>query len=341
MTYSVFVRISRALLLPILVLMLYAGLQQKGYDYNNGLRWDPQSGGYVFTRNSIAYTKERTFFFEERGDLTIELLVKPLFQTYPSFQFLLLLYGEGSDDQLLIGQWNRSLVVMNGADYSNKKREPKLYVPLGEGEGPRKVRVVSDSSGVSVYLDDRLAMESRQARLHLPKGRDGCRIVLGNSISGRNPWYGVLYRLGFFGEDGRELRYNFSALAEGGIQEQFGRGPEILLPARIPVLDKRILLWPKDVGMVRHGLMLLDIAVNFIGFVPLGILLPIVVDGICSGKKISPFLVSFFLVLGFSLFIEVAQSFLSSRHSSLLDLLVNTGGGLVGILVVLFYKRQS
>ena len=78
----------------------------------------------------------------------------------------------------------------------------------------------------------------------------------------------------------------------------------------------------------------LDVAINFIGFVPLGFLLAVVLmqSGSLGAKAVFRLTVVFCFML--SLGIEVAQAWLPSRSSSLLDLVMNTVGALVGALIV-------
>lgn len=341
LTYTRLTRLSRLVLVPVLLLMLVVGFQQKGHDSSNLLHYNSHERGYSFTRNSIAFTDMGVPFPGRAESFTIELVIQPDYMAYPSFQFILLAYGKSDDDQLLVGQWDRSLVVMNGADYSNREHEPKLYVPLGVEGGKKHVRITSDTTGAVVYVDGRLVRQSSDVVLRFPGRRDS-RLVLGNSISARNPWFGTLYDLRIYdsGNSANSLHYDFTRNVVGEIGEEAGRGPAIQLPAKIPVLHKRILLWP-DFDVVSRPWMVFDIVINIIGFVPIGILLPLSLHGARVADGRFPFLLSFSLVVGLSLGIEIGQIFLPSRHSSLLDLVLNALGGLVGIFIALHCTRQQ
>lgn len=325
------VHTAKILFIPIILVMLFVGLQQKGYNIANNVHWRPELGGLTFAPHSLANTA-KGFHVPDNGDgFNIELLITPEYQSPLGFQFIMLLYGKSSATQLLIGQWDRSLVIMNGADYSNKKHEPKLYIPLGAPSGKKNILVATGPQGTSVSIDGILIHKSQKITL-VPPPSHNCRLVLGNSASGRNSWSGTIHRLVISprNQDDYTIRYDFNKSGGNFVKAQTGNSPDILLPSRLPILHKTILLWP-DFSTVNRDLLLFDISINVFGFLPLGFLMPIVLQGLRLQRNGYIIIASLLFIFFFSLSIEVAQIWIPSRHSSLLDLVLNTFGGAIGI----------
>jgi len=326
------VRTARMLFIPVILVMLFVGLQQQGYTSANNVHWRPELGGLSFAPHSLAHTA-KGFRIPDNGEgFTIELTITPEYRTPLGFQFIMLLYGRKNATQLLVGQWDRSLVIMNGSDYSNKKRDPKLYIPLGEQSGKQKIRITTGPSGTSAFIDDQLIQKNPHLVL-IPPATESCRLVLGSSTSGRNSWSGILHELAISanGPSTDMIRYSFSKSGGNFIKAQTGNSPDILLPAKFPILHKAILLWP-DFSTVNRALLLFDITINIFGFLPLGFLLPIVLQSLGLHRNGGIIFASLIFVFFFSLGIETAQIWMPSRHSSMLDLVLNTFGGTIGIV---------
>jgi glycopeptide antibiotics resistance protein len=78
----------------------------------------------------------------------------------------------------------------------------------------------------------------------------------------------------------------------------------------------------------------MDILINVVGFIPLGFLLA----GYLKHKGFRSVAFVFLSVavgFGISLLIEILQAFLPSRLSSIVDLITNTSGTMIGCLVLM------
>jgi hypothetical protein len=98
-------------------------------------------------------------------------------------------------------------------------------------------------------------------------------------------------------------------------------------------------LWP----LQDMGVFLGDVAINFLGFVPLGYLMISYLLARKGARKTSfQLFLAVTLCLSISFLIEIAQYFLPGRTSSLIDLLFNISGAFVGISCgILEYKLFS
>ena len=118
----------------------------------------------------------------------------------------------------------------------------------------------------------------------------------------------------------------------------FDSYPALIRPNRVLDLDPGALRLPSLASLGRDS-MLSDVFFNFAGFIPLGLLLFMNASGPLRGLR------GVFAALGacflFSLSIEISQIWIPGRDSSLLDLILNTLGGMTGALIGFFRFRRA
>jgi hypothetical protein len=198
-------------------------------------------------------------------------------------------------------------------------------------------------------------------RLRYPNKADPVRLMVGNSPSGNHPWAGAMYGLAFYDRyfddaavkrhyqiwhvghdfnvfkgDGPRLLYAFDEGKGQVVHNKAGGGSDLTIPEHMMVLQKKVLSWPQLSSLTRAS-MVLDVAQNLVGFVPpLGFILMWLlscIEGLSLGSRR---LIVVLIAFVFSFSIEIAQVWIPSRDSSILDLILNTLGGYLG--VVLFAK---
>ena len=282
----------------MLLVMLYFGIRRRGPRPDNHILWSASGPGLTFERFAQAFT-EHFFTATSAGTgLTIEMAIQPELSKYSSFRFLLLVHDGWDEDQLVIGQWRSSLMVMNGDDYSNNRRRPKIYFQLnGYDKKSHLVTIVSNPAGTRLYFDGVLKRKSAELVLRYPRGAEPTKLVLGNSLTGNNPWIGTIYGLACydrglsddevgqhyrkwrarpdfstFQDDAPRLLYAFDEGRGERVYNKIVGGPDLMVPAWMKVLQLKVLSWPRLENLLRVG-MLEDILANLLGFVPLGFLL--------------------------------------------------------------------
>lgn len=111
--------------------------------------------------------------------------------------------------------------------------------------------------------------------------------------------------------------------------------PKYFMPYRRAFLERPSM----DLKDYRRNI-IEDILINLIGFAPLGMLLFIIFGRKNIGMGVCLFLAA---AVGFavSITIEVLQAFLPSRNSSMLDLIMNTTGTLIGALIMAVTVRVT
>jgi len=352
----------------VLLVMIYFGFRLKGFKLDNHVQWIEDGPGIIFNPSSIAYTEG---FFpsvgsDSRNGISLEFAIAPKSINTYSFKNLILIHAGTDKNQLIVGQWRSSLVVMNGDDYSNKRKTPKLYFKLEEKiDEPQLITIVSNSKGTSVYINGQLRRTKKSLILRFPSVEKQGRLVIGNSLQLNHPWDGKLFGLTVydyalsdvmikrhqnawhmgadfkaFGSDSPQALFAFDH-GNGNKAYNHGRsGFELLIPARVKKLDVQLLTWP-NVKTTRLDAFLKDVFVNLFGFLPLAFILFATLDRLkwTRYKYLWGGVICF--CFSFSFLIETIQAWIPSRNSSMLDLVLNTIGSALGVMIYSMLKRHS
>ena len=146
-------------------------------------------------------------------------------------------------------------------------------------------------------------------------------LVLGNELTFKQPWIGVIYK---------------AAISTNTHSIEFIRNNTLLIPPEYTYIDKGklILLSIFDHrGTLSNRIY--DYVINFFGFFLLGVLLRFLIDKNISNMSLIA--VCVFL----SLSIEIGQLFLDSRKTSIHDFVLNSAGGIVGVLFISWVILRS
>ena len=304
------------LLFFIFAIMCFFGFRGKDAASANDIQWTTGEPGLHFNNTSFAYTEGLDLGGHSlSGAMQLTFSLKPKTPVRPRLGIILQIYDKTDGSLITVGQWDRSLMVLESNDYSNSRRLPKIYVPLGEYDQQLNISIISDSSGTEVFINDEFIKSNAALILQLPINREKTHLILGNGIEGRTPWAGTLYSLSI-----NDIVYYFN----GEKIEDF------IIPERIPILVQHILEIPSFFTLFTNS-MGRDLFLNFFGFIPLGFLLFLNI-AIMGRKGLNPLLLALLIPFLFSLSIELYQVGIVSRDSSLLDLFLNTLGGLTGAL---------
>lgn len=215
------------------------------------------------------------------------------------------------------------------------------------------ITVTSDGQATSVYLNGQLAEGA--AHFGLTDGDFTGEMILGNSPVRYDTWSGVLKGLVLFSRqltgtrvaqhydewlhDGRiELRgdegvfalYSFNEGAGQVIRDRIGSSPDLYIPKYFVTLHQAFLMPPwkeysPDWGFWKGALK------NIIGFIPLGFFFRAAFSLKFDSRRAS---FATIVVGGFvSLTIEVAQAYLPMHDSGMTDIITNTFGTAIGVML--------
>jgi len=351
------------LAIAILLGVLFFGLRPKGIAATNGANWISERPGIRFNKKGIAYTDPFVESIEEGiSDLngfSIIIAFKPESFHEEGFNFILSIHNGKNCDQLLVGQWRSHIIIMNGDDYPYKRKTHRITANIFFPTPRITFLTVSTcKEGTKVYIGSQLAKTNSDLILKIPKG-DKTRLILGNSVYGKHSWNGEIYGLAFYDYPlnanetvfhtkrwHKDQNLSFTEKNKPAVLYLFdekrgkrafdhGEGKlHLEIPPRMHALEK-IILSPPWIGLKLNRNCFIDIILNIIGFIPLGFVLSATLIEINGTSKKRVVLMTVALCFIISLTIEIVQAWVPFRFSSMLDLMSNTSGSLIGALICL------
>jgi hypothetical protein len=326
--------------LLVLVLTLAAGLRTRGYQFQN--RVEPASSGLGlrFEMYGAAYTDEvldSGVVSELNGDgFEIFLSLGPEHRRLDGFHIVAQIHSGNDATQLVIGRWSDYLIAMNGDDYRSRSEHPRITARLTEAQRLEGVDILvrSTPSGSEIRFDGERVAERAGTRLTIPSSPRSGRIVLGNSVAGSHPWAGEMRSFELRPAEPSDavplVRYRLGEVDAGGGPGEGALSSVLTIPRWDVVADKRFLALPFDHQFELTRRFVGDVALNLVGFIPVGVMLVLVGSRI---PRSSPLASAIVIAAMLSLLIEVLQAWIPSRRSSALDLALNTMGGALGAFV--------
>jgi len=349
------------LVVAILFGVLFFGLRSKGIPATNGANWILERPGIRFSNKSIAYTDPFVESFEEGipdlNGFSIIIAFKPESFHEKGFNFILSVHNGKNCDQLLVGQWRSHIIIMNGDDYPYKRKTHRITTNIFSPTPRITFLTVSTSKeGTKVYVGSQLSKTNSDLILKIPKG-DKTRLILGNSVSGKHFWNGEIYGLAIYDYSlnanetvfhakrwNKDQNLSFSEKGKPAVLYLFdekkgkrvfdhGEGKlHLEIPPKMHALEK-IILSPPWIGSRLNRNYYIDIILNILGFIPLGFALSAIFIEIKGTPKKPVVLMTVALCFILSLTIEIVQAWIPSRSSSMLDLISNTSGALIGAVI--------
>ncbi len=350
--------------IAVFFVTLFFGLRPKGYHFSNDVTWLSNPPGIRFNGYGIAYT-EPIKKLSKAGDInatgfSIEIALKPTSYHGKGFNFLFAIHNGDDGKQLVIGQYRSSLIVMNGDDYDHSRKTKRISVKLAEDLSiPQFVTITTGKDGAGIYLEGRLIRRHKDLTLKIPEG-ENARLLLGNSVYGRHNWMGDVLGLAIYRyplsdqdvakqfkhwfKDGSflfekkykpDMLYVFDEKKGATVMDRAGGNMDFHIPPKMKILKKKILSFSWSWLKFKTEF-IEDVIVNLMGFIPLGFFLNATLSKAGSGFERHGVLITVVLCFLISLFIEILQAWIPSRSSDFLDLLLNTLGALLGVMIYRF-----
>jgi len=343
-----------------MVIVLFFGLRPKHWTSTNNIQWLAEQKALEFHSPSMAYVADLNSLFNSQNlnEFTIQLPVVPANIDKHGFRPILMIHNGDDRHQFTVWQWGASVIVMNGNDYDYSKRSPRISWEDALTAGEESlITITSSKRGSHLFINGTLVKERKNLELTIPRAHKKVQLILGNSVYGKYSWEGKIYGLSLNGKalstekityyykqwehqralssnsnDAPLLLYTFNEYEDARIQDDTGHNQSLELPQRLVVLKKTFLSFSWH--QFRPNLsFLFDAIINLIGFIPVGAVM-------CywsSQSRTFPRKFEVKLILAFcfflSLSIEIIQVWLPYRHSSILDLTLNTLGAWVGVLL--------
>lgn len=358
----------KALTLLTMLVILAAGLYPEDFSVTESISLDGQNG-LQGTNYALADTDD----FLPHSDIArlnqngfgVNLQIQTPEQFPNHFMVIASVSTGDAGSQFVIGQWRETIIVMNGYDFSNRAGTPRLGVntkqlaaetqPLdlqfrfSPNAAPataevfyRGERVVNYTDVYAFLPEDDEGIEDNTEPDNTDDNNASTRdayITFTNASNREHGWPGKLQAFELFekadgsGDDISVASYDFTS-DPVNVNSSLENGKVNLL-ANYQIREPRFL--KRSTGYFSKGKRsMFDIALNFFGFIPLGLLLILLVRKY-NGRMMSVFQITM-AGLAISLLVELVQGVLPSRDSTLFDVFFNTSGafygGLLGLLVV-------
>lgn len=343
-----------------LLIILAVGLKPRGSRFANKVSWIGDQPGIRFNNIGIAYTNPFNDLIKENvsddDGFSMEIALKPAGYHKRRFRFIWALHDGKDSDQLLMGQWRSSLILMNGDDYAHIKKTKRITVNAdSQSTMIRFVTITTGKEGTKVYFDGKLVRANKELTLKMPtEGKS--RLLLGNSVYGKHPWRGDVYGLALYDyplssqeagfhfnswakvrnfsfavNENPSLLYLFDEMKGTRALDHAGGSNHLEIPSRMKIIERKILLLPwKEFKFNRN--FITDTIINLIGFIPFGFILFASLIRFGGALEKHGVLITVAFCFSVSIALEILQAWIPSRSSQMADLVLNTLGGWIGAI---------
>ncbi|MFC1635894.1 VanZ family protein [Planctomycetota bacterium] len=324
--------------------------------YKQGLSTRRASGGVIYSDSPVD-VRTRTHIFEPT---TIEIYAESHEAKGSGLAHILSFHDGYPRSPLVIGQWKTYLVIRS-RDNQNDARDTYREIDLKHGLSTNEKKLITIASGAErteIYVNGELA-QSYDVQSLIGVEHFSGYLNLGNSSVGHSAWVGNLYGVAFYDtlltseqiqqhykvwtdksvdkpaaiEPEPMILYTFAERTGAWVRNQMGKSNHLTIPTRFKSLRRDVVVWFwRDMNWDKEAGK--DILVNILGFVPFALCMLIFLIG---NRHLSPGQAAFLTILAgaiLSFIIETSQMALPTRTPSLLDLLCNTAGAGLAILLL-------
>jgi VanZ family protein len=314
-------------LIVVIATILWAGLRPFEFNAPNKVNWVDGGNGLAFDAGGMAFTNDFLVWDTESSPANFSLVLEIDSTGWSKVsdvkRVLFALVDDLRMPALVAYHQNGEFTVADRVTNPDGERwynDFRMAISNVESDAIR-ITVIDDGNGPQLFVNGRV--EDLTSGYPIPIGRAGeilrGRLFFGTDPLARNPWSGEIISAALHDGPSVLATYTFNE----------GSGSRV----KNAVADRFHLVLPQHYRSSRRPLSYvdadtLDIAINILGFIPLGFLLFIAFG---RDKTALLFAVSTGAIL--SLGIEWAQSYSIHRSSSSLDWILNTLGTVFGSLI--------
>ena len=327
----------------------------------NQVTWLKSANGLHFGHHGTVLSSGSftTSGWADRSSCALEI---KLGVTLDSEHTLLAFYTPKHPIRFLMRRYQSGIVLRSEASQQLLQNQPaEIYIShVFDRPQPELITITSGSAGTAVYINGVLQNVRRQ--FHISSDNLTGRLVLGTSPVESDSWSGELLGLAIYRHElttaqvsrhftnwtteGRpELGPNHRVLALYLFDEHRGRtvhdrsgfGFDLYIPERYIIVQEKFLEPPWE--EFRPGWSYWkSVSINIGGFIPLGFFICAYLT--MANKRSRPVLVTVLIGAATSLTIEVLQAYLPTRDSGITDLITNTLGSGVGVVLYRWKSTQ-
>lgn len=327
----------------------------------NQVTWLTGRPGLHFAENGIAHDAQHLPSSSEAGvagqsaNFTVELWVEPDGEATNDVFHLLTIHDGRLPSNFVLCQWKRMILLrVPSANNARGFREVGANGALEKGR-PRCITITGSAGGTDFYLDGKVSAQFPNFVVS-PDALTG-RLIVGNAANGKHAWAGRLFGLAVYrrqlaaeevarhhelwvqgrarqlaGESGLSALYLFDEGSGQWAEDHSSHRHQLLIPVTYSAPHKEYLIlpWP---GTAAQEINYRDILVNILGFAPFGFCWYLHRRSASMGWRFATVLCVVFVGAVISLGLETVQVWLVNRVSSLTDVVCNTAGTLLGVLL--------
>lgn len=336
----------------------------------NQVSWLPDRAGLRFQDDGLVYDPEplpaakATELVGPPVNFTVELWVEADVKPATDVFHLLTIHDGRLPSPFVLCQWQKAIILRAATRDSlsvRKIHEVGVAGALVE-HAARLITVTGSGAGTDFYLDGAVVRHFPEFTVG-PEVLNG-RLVLGNAAAGKHSWVGRFFGLAVYHRalGAEEIARHYSLWTQGQarqiadvpnlaalylfdersgqqVNDHSTNRHQLVIPAIYEQVQKEFLI-PPWADVSYDTLNYQDIVVNVLGFAPFGFCLFLHRRRVEGASRFADAL--FVIVAGgaISLTIETIQVWLPNRVSSMTDLLGNTAGTLLGVLVALAIRPK-
>jgi len=316
---------------------------------DSGLRFDPDG----IVQSSVVF---RSSHSAGMAFCSLEISLEPAISNVPGSETILAFYKpDDSTGFRLLQHFDEFLVQRDFIDGQHRLGTAEIKVIQAFNSPGRKLfTITSHSNGTAIYQDGKFA-ESNSGFGMTCESLSG-QVTLGNSSTAYDSWQGNVSGLAFYrqgltpaqimnhyqswsrasgpGELKNDGLFGFYSFSEHGgrtIHNTVGDEPNLFIPSTFSIPHKAFLELPWHEFSLSIAY-LWDVSLNIAGFLPFGFFVCAYFD--CDHSRKRAALITIVLGATVSLSFEILQGFLPTRSSGVTDIITNTVGTAIGVLLV-------
>ncbi len=280
-----------------------------------------QSDGIQFNGLGIGYNLDppkwlKTAIVESKLDITLEFQTAKFDQKGPAR--ILTISKDLHHRNLTIGQDGADLILRIRTLLSNQNGYPPYRIKdVFIDKKWQQLHISITPDNLNISINNTVHIVNFMPHNPISQWSPTYRLALGNEISNNRPWQGII---------------RHAMIKSGEQQIDYAKKENLFFPEYLVLVNASYNLIPFSKDAVSFKTIVAWV-INILGFIPFGFFIMIF-----TKNRLTVFTAVLICTL-LSLSIEVGQLFLVRRYSEIEDIILNTLGGLLGILSGLHYRQ--
>jgi len=347
-------KILTAICFGILCVMSIAAFWPFSFHPVNHVAWLSNENGLRFNGRGIVLSP-KGFEFPEGQSLTGISLELWLESSQDKYSTALLSFSSAENpDQFRLRQACGSLLILQEPFATSRHSAMTSFWVRGAFQAHKRrfIAITSGTQGTAVYLNG-IRAENVPTFKITSKDFSG-RLIVGASSTAYDTWRGKFFGLAIFGHelaatqvsehyqawltgqpyvlksDQPAALYTFADRSGNTVHDEVIPGPDLVIPVSFSIQYKPFLKSPWR-EFYPNQAYFRDVLVNVAGFIPLGFFFCMLFSSSEASRK--AMVATITLGALFSLTIEILQGFIPMRDSGTTDILTNTLGTALGIML--------